>query len=122
MEYPLFRTQYNYHPDITEIGESNPDPSMTVPDQSLSIKDILYRFAKGLPLDDLRTSAQYGDDIDNSDDDFSVHPSNTFNHDLLDLLPDDELTFRAVTSEPSNAQTTINDDKGADGSQVQQEN
>lgn len=32
-------------------GEVNPFPSLTVPDQALSIKEILRRFAAGIPMD-----------------------------------------------------------------------
>lgn len=42
-----FKTQYNATPSI---GEINNEPSMTVPDQTLSMKDILRRFRQGLPI------------------------------------------------------------------------
>lgn len=44
------RTSMNY--DFTDVvGEVNNLPSETIPDQSLSIKEILMRFSRGLPID-----------------------------------------------------------------------
>jgi len=37
-------------------------PSKTVPDQSLSIQEILKRYARGLPLSDTRTPLYEGED------------------------------------------------------------
>jgi hypothetical protein len=42
-----FKTPYNSVPDP---GEINTKPSETIPDQSLSIPEIIRRFASGLPL------------------------------------------------------------------------
>lgn len=42
-----FKNHYN---SIPEAGEVNELASETVPDQSLSVKDILERYARGLPL------------------------------------------------------------------------
>lgn len=43
------RNSLNY--DHTKIrGEVNTKPSLTVPDQTMSIKEILERFARGLPF------------------------------------------------------------------------
>lgn len=41
----------NYEPSV---GEINNQPSMTVPDQALSLKEILRRYASGQPLDGMR--------------------------------------------------------------------
>lgn len=65
------------------------DPiSMTVPDDSLSIKDILYRFSRGLPLD-IHTNPPIYDDVE--DDDFEINPMNEH----LDM---DEIYNEAVSS------------------------
>lgn len=79
---------YEYGTDKCPVseGEYNDEPSMTVPDESLSVTDIIYRFTKGLPLDNVMRTVRYGDDSEQSDDDMEVHPANTFDHDILDLL------------------------------------
>lgn len=46
---PKFSNQYNQHL-FDHKKESNRKPSMTVPDQALSIKQIMDRFARGLPM------------------------------------------------------------------------
>lgn len=46
---PTVKNPLNAHRFIV-IGEVNSQPSMTVPDQSLSIKEILDRHARGLPI------------------------------------------------------------------------
>lgn len=42
-----FKTQYNATPDK---GEKNTLPSETVPDQSMTVREIMERYARGLPL------------------------------------------------------------------------
>lgn len=73
-------------------GEVNTLPSMTVPDQSLSVKEILYRFQEGLPLDNIRRGEQYDEPEAASysgnfdgDDSFDVHPANALGYDLTEL-------------------------------------
>lgn len=44
-----FKTQYNAK-DYPSIGEINLKPSMTKPDQTFTVQEILNRFAKGLPM------------------------------------------------------------------------
>jgi len=44
------RNQYNTK-EFKKDGEKNFSPSMTIPDQTLSIKEILERYARGLPMD-----------------------------------------------------------------------
>lgn len=43
-------------------GEWNNEPSCTVPDQAMSMREILARFAKGLPLGGSRESEAYYDE------------------------------------------------------------
>lgn len=43
-------------------GEVNTQPSLTVPDQSMSIQEILNRYARGLPLDGQRVPVYHGED------------------------------------------------------------
>lgn len=49
--------------------EINTMPSMTIPDQTMSIRQIVERFAKGLPVDGLREPIW---DIDNDLPDFNT--------------------------------------------------
>lgn len=46
-----FRNHYN---SVEDKGEVNKGKSMTVPDQSLSINDILRRYAKGLSFNGIK--------------------------------------------------------------------
>lgn len=45
-----------------EKYEVNYQPSKTVPDQSLSVQEILRRYARGLPLSDVKTPIYEGDE------------------------------------------------------------
>jgi hypothetical protein len=42
------RNLFNY---VEYVGEENNEPSMTVPDETMSMREILVRYAKGLPID-----------------------------------------------------------------------
>lgn len=47
----MTRTHYTYVQDDELSCETpNNDPSMTQPDQNLSIQDLLYRHSRGLPI------------------------------------------------------------------------
>lgn len=48
--YPLIKTYFNNHL-FKNLGKVFDQPSMTVPDQSLTIRQILDRYSRGLPLD-----------------------------------------------------------------------
>lgn len=50
----------NHPPPIG--GEVNDEPSMTVPDQTMSMRELLTRFANGLPIDGDNSEAFYDDD------------------------------------------------------------
>jgi len=50
----LIRTPSNYS-TIPRPGESNNSPSLTVPDQSMSVMELIRRFGQGLPLTGLKT-------------------------------------------------------------------
>lgn len=58
------------------IPYSSVDVRITIPDDSLSIKDILYRFSRGLPLDKVVREPIYDDDSDDNDEDFDVSIAN----------------------------------------------
>lgn len=100
--------------------EVNNEPSLTIPDDSLSIVQIIDRFVKGLPTDNVhRYPATYQDNNFN-DDDFSVDPANQFGLDLTDI---DEMRnaasdvidrYKRSQQTPQNANaTTTNDDANA---------
>ncbi|AXH76347.1 MAG: hypothetical protein [Microviridae sp.] len=46
---PTWRTQY-YNTQSSTTYEKNTSPSETIPDQALSVREIMRRFASGLPL------------------------------------------------------------------------
>ncbi|QCS36956.1 hypothetical protein [Tortoise microvirus 33] len=67
----LFRTQYNFvlgnsETDVTTITE----PSQTVPDESLTIREIFERYATGRPLDVVDSRGIYTEDKVGKDPDF----------------------------------------------------
>lgn len=80
-----FRTAFNFvvSPDCYEKTSTF---SLTVPDQAMSVKEILARFTNGLPLDDNVYSGQYdgdlSDDTPESFDDLNL--MNRLNKDLSD--------------------------------------
>jgi len=47
-------TPFNYNP-AKHSGEINTQPSMTIPDQTMTIQEILTRYAKGLPIGGSKT-------------------------------------------------------------------
>lgn len=54
-----FKTQFNAEPSK---GEVNTQPSQTIPDQSLSVKEIMRRYASGLPLEGQRVPLYEGEE------------------------------------------------------------
>lgn len=74
-----FNTPYNRV--VVSIGEVNSGELITIPDESFSIKDIVERFVRGLPI---------GEDYDGFIDDdgfdgFDTQPSYRPSYDLSDL-------------------------------------
>lgn len=45
-----FRTQFSEVPNPVDLSEFNDEPSMTVPDQAMSIQEIMHRHVRGLPV------------------------------------------------------------------------
>lgn len=64
-----FRTIYNFDSTDERLFETPVGDSMTEPDQSYSVKEILERFTSGtLSREEIEhTSDYYNDDIDNPD-------------------------------------------------------
>lgn len=55
-----FATQYNNKK--VEDREANYEPSLTIPDQSMTIKQIMIRYAKGIPISGERVPVYDGDE------------------------------------------------------------
>jgi hypothetical protein len=53
------RNVFNTTPDE---GQINNEPSKTVPDQSMTLRELLVRYAKGLPLEGAKTPVFEGED------------------------------------------------------------
>lgn len=51
MEF-IIRCQYNYKPNLAK-REIFRKPGLTVPDQTMSIKEIMERFARGIPMENI---------------------------------------------------------------------
>ncbi|WNK13138.1 MAG: hypothetical protein [Microvirus sp.] len=67
-------TQTNFKP--SEIHpEVNLQPSMTIPDQNMSIREILHRYTSGMPISDLAwANPQYDLEADEEDGEFIPEP------------------------------------------------
>lgn len=94
-------------------GQKFTQPSMTVPDQTMSIKTIMDRYAKGLPIADGFTPIYEDDDI----------PSSGINPRTLDLVDLQELRIenkekiqyleekiKSSKKQPKNSEVTVNGD------------
>lgn len=66
-----FQTPYNLNPIKPEV---NNKPSMTLPDQTLTIQEILKRYATGRPLGGTNAMPQYEEDYDETDTDMLPDP------------------------------------------------
>lgn len=54
----------NWHlTEFLTLGEVNLEPSLTIPDDALSIKEILDRYARGLPLGGERVPVYNGEEL-----------------------------------------------------------
>ena len=50
--------------EFVSDGEINNLPSQTIPEQTLSVRELLVRYAKGLPLDGMKQPIWEGEDGD----------------------------------------------------------
>lgn len=50
---------YTYKPDK---GRLNTQPSEAIPDQTMSMREIMERYAKGAPLTNVKTPVYFGED------------------------------------------------------------
>ncbi len=62
MEYPVFTNWYNFKPGE---GEVNKEKSLTIPDMSYSIKELMSNFTR---LPDIGMPAVFDDDPDIAED------------------------------------------------------
>lgn len=70
--------------NVTESkGQVNNQPSLTIPDQSMTLRELLVRYAKGLPLADAKTPIWEGEEG------FDINPER------LDLAEIEELAEKA---------------------------
>lgn len=99
------KTQYNAS-EFKKYRESNFSPSKTVPDQSLTVKQLLERFSRGMPLTGELTPV-YNGDIDLPD--FNTMDISEI-HDLKQSVAKDIEDKRALLAE-SQKQFRIKEDE-----------
>lgn len=91
------RTHYNYSPDVDCAQESSDKPSLAVPDQSLSVRQILDRFRRGtLSEADISRPGFYDPDSEND-----------FNEDVPMNDYSDLTDFDSVGSDLANAYSRV---------------
>lgn len=105
----VFLNQNTYNPEIHGIGEINLKPSVTVPDQSLTIQQILELFTRGI---DPPSIMKNGVGYDNPDwDDLDVTQNPAF--DIIDAKKGlDEIRAKIEESKkpkPQPLQKTLDD-------------
>ena len=78
----VIKNSSNAHTFETK-GQENNEPSLTIPDQSMTLRELIIRYAKGLPLEGARTPIWEGEEG------FEVDPE------TLDLAEREELAEKA---------------------------
>lgn len=82
MKYNLI-SRYGFHP----VGRTFTEPSQFVPDRSLSVQEILRRYATGAITDDVIVrDHQYGDDISPDEDFDNMDPRYDPDYDMVDAF------------------------------------
>lgn len=61
MSYDKIRNPFTYQRQA-DAYETTDKPSMTIPDQTLSIREILARYSRGLPIDNTKVPIYDGED------------------------------------------------------------
>lgn len=100
-----FNTSYDYDVEsIVNYEIINDEPSLTVPDQSLTVREILDRFTKGIPVD----IGMQDNSLEYDGDDPSFDDVNPFLDPAFDLsdLTDMELERVRLLAEQEQAQRT----------------
>lgn len=117
MAHQVYNVKSKYDYDYTERGVIPQGVSMTVPDQSLTLRQIVDRFSNGMIPPGLIHDVQY-DDPDATIDD-EVSPLNNPNVDLIDMQ-EYEREYREIesrlTESESRKQASKKDDKLQDDS------
>lgn len=80
---PKFRTQFDGSA-LKAKREKNPFPSLTVPDQSMSIKEMISRHSRGLPIKGVSGLTGY-DTVTGEDSDFDDWMPDFRTLDLADI-------------------------------------
>jgi len=83
------------------FGEFNNSPSLTVPDQTLSIREILDRYARGLPTEGM-SNGLYDDNLNEDDPDYLPDPRR------LDLAEREQYK-QMITSELQELKNKLNE-------------
>ena len=59
----MFKSILNYTPDA---GQINDLPSLTVPDETMSLRELVQRHSRGLPIKGIDKEAIFQPDIDST--------------------------------------------------------
>ncbi|UPW41907.1 hypothetical protein [Dipodfec virus RodF1_76] len=95
MAHPVYKVISKYDYDYTQDGVVPQGVSLTVPDQSLTLRQIVDRFSNGMIPPGLIHDVQYDDPDVTIDDD--VSPLNNPNVDLIDIQ-EYEREYREIES------------------------
>lgn len=95
MAHPVYKVKSKYDYDYTQDGVILDSHSLTVPDQSLTLRQIVDRFSNGMIPPGLVHNVQYDDPDATIDDD--VSPLNNPNVDLIDMQ-EYEREYREIES------------------------
>lgn len=101
MVQPVYSVKDKYYYDYTERGVVPQGVSLTVPDQSLTLRQIVDRFSNGMIPPGLIYDVQYDDPDATIDDDIS--PLNNPNVDLIDMQ-EYEREYREIESRVSESE------------------
>lgn len=101
MAQPVYSVKDKYYYDYTERGVVPQGVSLTVPDQSLTLRQIVDRFSNGMIPPGLIHDVQYDDPDATIDDDIS--PLNNPNVDLIDMQ-EYEREYREIESRVSESE------------------
>lgn len=103
-----FLTSNTYDHTVHSLGETNDEPTMTVPDQSLTIPEILDMFTRGIDVSNLYKEPVGYDDPDFDDVDPTQDP--TFDVLTAKLMLDEtrsKLLDQLPDTEPSNGDVSL---------------
>lgn len=112
MEKPRFKTNYNNYKSESDYEKVDPI-SITVPDETYSLRQIVEKFSREYPKALLRTG--YSDDINENDPDFDdVDITRTPDFDYVDAFE-----LKQQIKEKVNKRKVVNDVLGQEQNEVQ---